>query len=176
MTDPYLGEVQILGFGYAPYNWSLANGQLIPIRQFTALYSLYGATFGGDGARTFGLPNLAARMGCGAGQSPGNSPRSLGMPFGSATIALNIDHMPAHTHGFADYQTEGAGKLSGVPTSGSAIGTTNTVNLFAPQTASTTMNDAAISSAGSGVPHGNQQPSLGLIYAVAMTGVFPAFS
>lgn len=176
MTEPYLGEVQILGFGYAPYNWSLANGQLIPIRQSSALYSLYGATFGGDGTQTFGLPNLAARMGCGAGQSPGNSQRSLGMPFGTAAIALTSDHMPAHTHGFSDYQPEAAGKLSGVPASGSAIGTTNTVNIFAPQTASTTMNGAAISTAGSGVPHGNQQPSLGLIYAVAMTGVFPAFN
>ena len=176
MTDPFLGEVQILAFGYAPYNWSLANGQLIPIRQSTALYSLYGANFGGDGVQTFGLPNLAARMGCGAGQSPGNSLRSLGMPFGTSAISLSSDHMPTHTHGFGDYQPEGAGKLSGVPASGSAIGTTNTVNLFAPQTASTPMHGAAISSAGSGVPHDNQQPSLGLIYAVAMAGVFPAFN
>ncbi len=178
MTEPFLGEVQILGFGFAPLNWSLANGQLMSIQQSTALYSLYGASFGGDGSRTFGLPNLAARMACGAGQSPGNSPRSLGQPFGAAGIALSGDNMPVHTHGFNDYQPEGAGKLSGVPATGSAVGTTNGVNLFGPQSASasTTMNGAAISLSGSGMTHENQQPSLGLIYAVAMTGVFPAFS
>lgn len=176
MTEPYLGEVQILGFGYAPINWSLAGGQVIMISQSTALYALYGSTFGGDGSRTFGLPNLAARMACGAGQSPGNTPRTMGEPFGATSIALNGDQMPTHNHGFNDYQPDGVGKLVGVPTTMSALGTTNTVNVFAPNTASTTMNDAAVSIAGSGALHANQQPYLGLIYAVAMIGVFPAFN
>ena len=176
MTEPYLGEVQILGFGFAPVNWAQATGQLIPLRQSTALYALYGTTFGGDGSNNFGLPNMAARTACGTGGSPGNSPRVIGETFGTTNVALTGVQMPMHTHGFSDYQPEGVGKLSGVPSATSGIGTTNGLNIFAPVGQATSLNPAAVSMSGNGIPHENRQPFLGLIYAVAMTGIFPAFN
>jgi microcystin-dependent protein len=175
MTEPYLGEVQILGCGYAPFNWSLANGQLVPVQQASSLYALYGATFGGNGSTVFGLPNLASRMGGGVGQSPGNSFRRLGQSFGVGGVSLSSAEMPAHGHSFKEYQPEGAGTQSSTPAAGSGIGSTNTVTLFGPATPPVPMNGLAVTSSGTGAAHENRQPFLGLVYAVAMSGVFPSF-
>ncbi len=176
MTEPFLGEVQIFGFNFAPVNWALAAGQVVPIRQYSGLYSLYGVTFGGDGVNTFSLPNLASRMACGAGQSPGNTRRTIGQSFGTSGVSLTAAEMPMHNHGFSDYQPEGAGKLAAVPTMTAAVGTTNGTNIFAPLGQVTTLNANAIGISGGGAPHENRQPFLGLAYAVALNGVFPAFN
>lgn len=176
MTEPFLGEVQIFGFNFAPVNWALAAGQVVPIRQYSGLYSLYGITFGGDGVNTFSLPNLASRMACGGGQSPGNTRRTIGQPFGSTGVSLTAAEMPMHNHVFADYQIGDASKQTGVPTMTSAVGSTNTSNIFAPLGQVTTLNGNAIGISGGGAPHENRQPFLGLAYAVALSGVFPAFN
>lgn len=178
MTEPFIGEVQILGFGFAPRGWALAAGQLIPLRQSVALYSLYGIQFGGDGTTTFGLPNLAARMACGAGQSPGNSNRTIGQIFGTSSVALTAAQMPPHTHAISDYQPGDTSQLSAGPTAGGAVGyaANQGFNAFAAPGAATTMDPNALGIAGNGDPHENRQPFLGLVYAVALVGAFPSFN
>lgn len=178
MSDPFLGEVQIFGFPFAPINWALANGALIPLRQSTALFALLGANFGGNGTTTFGLPNLASRQACGAGQSPGNSMRSMGQTFGTPSVSLQIGEMPMHNHILNAYATEDGSQLVDTPTVQTAIG--NSLDGLSPYGAadsgSTTMNLNAIGVSGTGAAHENCQPFLGLTYAIALEGVFPAFN
>ena len=164
MSEPFIGEVQIFGFPFAPYGWALAAGQLVPIRQQSALFSLYGIQFGGDGVNTFGLPNLASRQACGAGQSPGNSRRPMGQAFGAPTVS--------------EFEPSDPSVLTATPTPASAIGIVGNsgFNAFAAVGASgTMMNPNAIGLSGSGAPHENLQPYLGLTYAVALTGNYPYF-
>jgi len=177
MSDPFIGEVQILGFSFAPKFWATASGQMIPIRQNTALYALYGMTFGGDGQTNFALPNLASRQACGAGQSPGNSPRDMGQTFGAAEVALMQNQMPAHNHGLSAFSTFDSAELVAMPTPAAAIGNTSgEFRPFAPPGTTVAMNANAIGMSGNGSPHENRQPFLGLTYAVALVGVFPTFN
>lgn len=175
MTEPYIGEIQVFAFSFAPINWAFAAGQMMPLRQYTALFSLYGLNFGGDGANTFGLPNLAGRQGCGAGQGPGTQKRTIGEAFGSYSISLTSDAMPMHNHIFSDYVP--AGTQTAVPTPSSAIGyaANDGFAAFATPGATATLNSNAIGAAGNGAVHPNAQPYLGLNYSVALTGVFPQF-
>ncbi len=176
MTEPFVGEIQIFGFSFAPVNWAFAAGQTLPIRQYTALYSLYGINFGGNGTTTFQLPNLAARQGCGAGQGPATQRRTLGEPFGSFNVSLTSAEMPMHNHIFQDYQP--ADGLSTTPTAGAAIGYAVGGNFSAFATPGTTvpLDPNAIGAAGNGAPHPNSQPYLGVAYAVALVGNFPQFN
>ena len=178
MTQPFIGEVQILGFSFAPSGWALAAGQLVAIRQATSLYSLYGTQFGGDGTTTFALPNLASRLACGNGQSPGNSRRQIGQTFGSATVALTATETPMHNHVLSEYNADDISTLIAVPTAASAIGfvADASFSVYAPVgSGATTMNPSAIGISGNGSPHENCQPYLGLTYAVALTGNYPTF-
>ena len=179
MTEPFMGEVQIFGFSFAPRGWALAAGQLVPIRQASALYSLYGSAFGGDGVQTFGLPNLASRMVCGAGQSPGNSRRGIGDCFGTSAVGLNASEMPMHNHIINDYIPGDATTLVSVPTAAAAMGyaAKGAFNTFAAATGQlTAMNSNAIGLAGNGSPHENRQPFLGRTYAGALAGAYPLFN
>ena len=177
MADPFVGEVQIFGFGFAPRNWALAAGQLIPIRQSTALYALYGTTFGGDGTTTFGLPDLAARGACGAGQSPGNTRRNLGDAFGSVTVALTQAELPPHTHTLSAYSTAESSQLSAVPAAGAAIGNVADAafNAYAAQSNLVAMDLNSVGVSGAGAAHENRQPFLALNFAVALVGNYPSF-
>lgn len=176
MTEPFLGEIQVFGFYFAPLNWAFAAGQTIPLRQYTALFSLYGINFGGDGVNTFGLPNLAARQACNAGKGPGTQPRTLGEAFGSFDVSLTSDAMPFHNHIFSDYVP--AVDQTAVPTASSAIGyaANDGFAAFATPGATVTLDPNAIGTTGNGAGHSNSQPFLGLNYSVALTGVFPQFS
>lgn len=177
MTEPFLGEIQIFGFSFAPRNWAMAAGQLLAIRQNTALFSLFGTQFGGDGTNTFALPNLAARFACGAGQSPGNSYRSIGDTFGATNVALDLTTMPMHNHIYNDYQPSDPSQLAAVPTAASGVGIAGQ-NIFSPFASvgqAVMLDPNAIGVAGSGSPHENRQPFVGLTYAVALVGVYPTF-
>jgi microcystin-dependent protein len=175
MTEPFVGEIQVFGFSFAPLNWAFAAGQTLPIRQSTTLFSLYGTTFGGNGTVTFQLPNFAGRQACGAGQGPGITQRDIGEPFGNYAVSLSSAETPMHNHIFSDYQpTEG---LAATPDANSAIAYSagGTFNAFAAPGTTVSLNPNAIGVSGNGAPHQNSQPCLGLSYCVALAGVFPQF-
>ena len=176
MTTPYLGEIQILGFNFAPYQWAVCAGQLMPISQNTALFSLLGTTFGGDGRSTFGLPNYGGNAACGSGRGPGLAPRTVGESFGSETVSLLQSEMPSHNHNLNLHGQKDQDLRHGVPATGDALLLPGNVKAtpFAAQT-SPTVNFAPtmIGITGQGIPHENRQPLLALNFCIALAGVFP---
>jgi len=169
MSDPFVAEIRMFGFNFAPRGWASCDGQVLPISQNTALFSLLGTTYGGDGRSTFALPDLQARLPLGTGQGPGLSDRQLGESGGSASVSLLAQEMPAHTHG-----------LSGTP---SPTGTSPAGALLAPTAtgaaayrtpgATTAMAGGSVGPAGGGQPHENRPPMLSVMFCIAMQGVFP---
>jgi len=167
MSEPFYGEMRIVGFNFAPRGWAFCNGQTLSITQNTALFSLLGTTYGGNGQTTFNLPNLqgATPVHFGGGLN-------LGQVGGEASHTLITSEIPAHTH-------------AANGNSGAANATTPVGNVWAPVPASAsinayntasngTMNAAAIGSAGGSQPHNNLQPYLVLNIIIALTGIFPS--
>ncbi|WP_448663968.1 phage tail protein [Sphingomonas sp. CJ20] len=177
MTDPYIGEIQLFGFSFAPYQWSFANGALVPIQQNTALFALLGTTFGGNGQSNFQLPNLASRFACGIGQSPGKTYRDLGETFGEEYVYLTQPMMPAHSHAFNAYLPGDIADLTQTPgaTTGAGGGFTGSAFMYSSDPASVAMSLSALTIAGASQPHPNVQPYLGINYSIALYGNYPAF-
>lgn len=179
-SEPFVGEIGLVGFNFAPKGWATCNGQLLPISQNTALFSLLGTTYGGDGRVTFGLPNLQGSTPIGFGQGPGLTHRDRGEVAGTPSIILLQAEMPAHTHAL------GAGLKTGAPpTTANAVASlpataTGTDFLYA-DTASLTgaMEPLAVnldkqtSILGGGQPHNNLQPYLTVLFVIALIGIFP---
>lgn len=179
MTEPFIGEIQVFGFNFNPKNWAFCNGALIPIQQNTALFSLLGTNYGGDGRTTFQLPNFASRAGCEQGQGPGLTPRAIGETFGDFTVALTPAQIPSHSHGFNLYAQADPAKRAASPTPGAALSTltaSTTTPFYPPGVADTSFAPAMVGpSAGGNVPHANQQPYLALNFCIALQGNFPSF-
>jgi microcystin-dependent protein len=176
MSNPFLAEIRIFTGNFAPKGWALCDGQLMPISQNTALFSLLGTTYGGNGTSNFALPNLQGCAPMQAGQGPGLSLRDLGETAGEQTVTLLQTEMPAHSH-----TAQGSsGSDQGSPAGNAwASGTKFTgVNVYAPSNPQTNvqMNPFAISIAGGNLPHNNMPPFLGLTFIIALQGVFPARS
>ncbi len=175
MSNPFLAEIRIFTGNFAPKGWALCDGQLMPISQNTALFSLLGTTYGGDGKATFALPNLQGCAPMQAGQGPGLSLRDLGETAGEQTVTLLQTDMPAHSHSAI------AGGSGGSPLPGTNLwgtggkGRPSAYSASAPQT-NVQMNPFATSIAGGNLPHNNLQPFLGLTFIIALQGVFPARS
>jgi microcystin-dependent protein len=171
MSEPFIGEIRMFSGNFAPRGWALCNGQLLAIAQNTALFSILGTTYGGDGRTTFALPDLRGRAPLNWGQGPGLSPRSIGEQGGSETVTLISSQMPAHTH------TANASTLNGdVETpSGTTWGadTSATVLLYNSNPPNTTMNPASIGIAGGNQPHQNMQPFLCVSLIIALEGIYP---
>lgn len=180
MTTPYIGEIQLFGFNFNPRGWAFCNGATLPISQNTALFSLLGTNYGGNGQTTFQLPNFAGRAGCEQGQGPGLSWRTLAQPFGTGTVTLNQSQIPAHNHGVNAYSQSAAGSGTGTPVSNgglSFLGTSTTSRTFASGPANTQLAaDMVAPSQGGGLPHENRQPYLGVNFCIALQGVFPSFA
>lgn len=174
MAEPFIGEIMLAGFNFAPQNYATANGALLPIRQYTALFSLIGTSFGGNGQVTFGLPDLAARVPCGVGQGPGRTPRSVGDEFGSAQVQLTMDEMPTHTHALSGYYGRSITQQA-VPTSTSALSLAKQTNVYNNGAVNAAMAPLSITPSGTGAPHENRQPYLGINYCIALNGLFPSF-
>jgi microcystin-dependent protein len=176
MATPFLGQIQIVGFNFAPTGWATCDGQLLPINQNTALFSILGTTYGGDGRVTFGLPNLRDRTPLGAGGGPGLSFYVLGQVDGSENVTLVAGQMPAHTHGLVgDAGVSG----SGTPTGAEVFGVTKgakpgAVNVYGPAANTAAMDPIALSTVGGSQPHNNRQPYLGVLFIIAMQGIFPS--
>ncbi len=169
MADPFVSEIRIFGFNFAPKGWAFCQGQLLPITQNTALFALLGTNYGGDGKSTFGLPNLQAAAPMFWGQGPGLTDYNIGETGGSQNVTLHQSEIQAHNHQMlvsADQATErqpqGQNFSQGVG-----------VNFYDVQNANTQMNPAALSVAGGSLPHNNMQPYLVLNFCIAMQGVFP---
>lgn len=170
MADPFVAEIRIVGFNFAPRGWATCDGQVIPIAQNTALFSLLGTTYGGDGRTTFALPNLMGRAPMHHDQGPGLTARFLGEQAGSATVTLLSSEMPAHTHEPANLgpAVHISTATTGTPTASVALAQTTT-NAYGAPSNLVAMNDAA----GGSQPHENCQPHLGLLFVIALQGVFP---
>lgn len=176
MTTPFLGEIQVFGFNFAPYGWALCNGATLNIQQYTALFSLIGTTYGGDGVRTFQLPNFSARAACNQGTGPGLTPRPIGEDFGDNGVALNTGSMPSHTHGLVVFSQPDQTKRSATPAANAGITSPENVGPFIGNVApSTSFAPNIIGPTGGGTPHENRQPYLALNFCIALQGAFPSF-
>lgn len=167
MSEPFLGEIRIFPYNFAPRGWAFCQGQILSIAQNTALFSLLGTTYGGNGQTTFALPDLRGRMPLGSGQGPGLSPYDLGQVSGTETVTLTTGQMPSHNH-LASSTQAGAGSTrpsGNVPSGGGA---------YAGASDGTRMNPAFIQNTGGSQPHENRQPCLVLNYCIALQGIFPS--
>jgi microcystin-dependent protein len=170
MSDAYLGEIRMFAGNYAPQGWAFCNGQVLPISQNTALFSLLGTTYGGNGTSNFALPNLQARFPLHAGQGPGLTPYSLGESTGDATVTLQTGQMPAHAHPLMST----ASPTTGMPDNAVTLAPTATGQpIYHAATNTKPMAPAALAPGGGGGPHENRQAYLALNFIIAMQGIFP---
>lgn len=175
--EPFLGEVKIFGFNYAPRGWGFCDGGLVQISQFTALFSILGTTYGGDGRVSFALPNLQGRAPMHPGSGPDLTPRILGERGGTDSVSLKEANLPAHNHAIYA-STEKAtqkdpsasavlAKQAGRKGGGAKVYSTDTSSL-------TAMGGDSLSKTGGGQPHTNMQPYLSLNFCIALQGLYPA--
>jgi microcystin-dependent protein len=169
MADPFVAEIRIFPFYFAPKGWAWCDGQLLPLSQNTALFSLLGTTYGGDGKSNFALPDLRGRSPMHHGQGPGLSLRDLGEQGGQATVTLLPSEIPLHTHGLRAASAAGD---SGTPGPTVALAPAPAA-VYGPPSDLLAMGEGAIGAAGGGQPHENRQPFLTLYFAIALQGVFP---
>jgi microcystin-dependent protein len=174
MADPFVAEIRIFPFNFPPKGWAFCNGQILPLSQNTALFSLLGTTYGGDGKSNFGLPNLQGRspMHTGNGAGPGLSPHSLGEESGSETVSLIIGEIASHPHALLGNAV--AGDTNG-PSSGVSLARSSNATAYQTTTNSNVvqLSPAAITPVGGNKPHNNLQPYLTLEFNIALQGVFP---
>lgn len=173
MADQFVAEIRIFPFNFAPKGWAMCDGQLLPISQNTALFSLLGTMYGGDGKSTFALPDLQGMSPLHAGQGPGLSLYDIGQTGGSQTVTLLISEMPSHTHTVAG--KTGAGNTAdpsnmvwanpaGRPVPNSFVNGNSGLVAMSP---------SALSVAGGSQPHNNMMPYLGLNFCIALQGIYP---
>lgn len=173
MADPFVAEVRIFPFNFAPKGWAWCNGQLLPLSQNTALFSLIGTFYGGDGKSTFALPNMQGNAPMHPGQGPGLSLHDLGETGGSETVTLLVSEIPAHSHQMKATVENGT---QGTLAPNITLATSIAGSLYQSNTSSNlvTMNSQAISPAGGDQPHNNMMPYLTLYFNIALQGVFPS--
>jgi microcystin-dependent protein len=179
MSQPFLGEIRMFAGNYAPRGWQLCNGQLLPLNQYTALFSLLGTTFGGNGINNFQLPDLRGRIPVGEGQGIGLTARTMGEFAGNENVTITTQTMAQHNHQFF------------VTSAGATLNTTNATSLpaaeIAPATGSFyavpagsppltlgTLNPASLAANGGSTPHTNLMPALCLSFIIAMSGLYPS--
>ena len=180
MTQPYVGEIRMFGGNFAPRNWMLCTGQLLAISQYSALFSLIGTTYGGNGTTNFALPNLQSRVTVGQGTGAGLTPRTIGEVGGTETVTVSTAQMPAHTHGLiasqtvatSGGQTPGSSYVLGTPSGNGHFYTLDDGTQPPPTPGNLTSNSCSM--AGNGLPHENLMPLLRVNYLIAMVGVFPS--
>jgi microcystin-dependent protein len=181
MADPFVAEIRVFAFNFAPRGWAMCNGQLMAISQNTALFSLLGTTYGGDGRTTFALPNLMGSIPLHVGRNqpgPGLSVYDLGQQAGTTTVTLLQTEMPMHTHPPVVSSSNATGTTSatsqmGRPFKGS-LQASSTGLFYSSAPPQTQMSPQAITLQGGSQPHNNVMPTLTLIYCIALQGVFPA--
>ncbi|MGX9461412.1 phage tail protein [Shewanella sp. A14] len=202
MSEPFIGEIRMAGFSYAPRGWAFCKGQLLPIAQNTALFSLLGTTYGGNGTTTFGLPDLCGRSPVGAGHGPGLSPIAQGEVLGREYETIHSTQMPVHTHSVTTTAAAtSTGELQVAATGSNASATpsatnnvlgasvaggppsaaiwsdqlTDPVTLANPETINTTVDvNVTVQPTGGSQPLPIRDPSLGINFIIATEGIYPA--
>jgi len=169
MSEPFLGMIIIVPYNFAPRGWAFCNGQILPIAQNTALFSLLGTTFGGNGQTTFALPDLRGRVPNSSGQGPGLSSYDLGQVGGTESETLTINQMPAHNHQLGCF---GDDANAAVPTNNVLANAPN--NMYATVAPNALMNPQSITNTGGSQPFSTLQPYLTLNFCIALEGIFPS--
>jgi microcystin-dependent protein len=174
MSEPYLGQITLGGWNFAPRGWAFCHGQLLPINQYTAVFSLLGTTFGGDGRTSFGLPDTRGRCVVGGGTGGGLTPRPIGQRGGTETTTLNVTNMPSHSHRVN--ATNAIGNLTGPGTDFLAKAAPDGQKIYHNGPATQQMDPGMIESVGGNASFNNMQPYLVMNYVIALQGIFPSRS
>lgn len=174
--ESYIGSISMFAGDFAPKGWALCKGQLLPVAQYQALFSILGTIYGGDGRTTFALPNLCGRVPLGPGNGPGLTPRTIGESSGAETVTLLPTQIPPHSHLIqATTNAASTNNPNGnflATTTDSSGGTT--IDSYANAGANTTLNPQSISVVGGGQPHENMQPYLAINFIICLEGVYPS--
>lgn len=180
MSDPFLGQIMVVGFNYAPAGWLPCDGRLLQIQQYTALYSLLGTQFGGNGTTNFALPNLMSRTIVGAGQGSGLSNYPIGTQTGTESVTLTVSQMPTHNHFINADATPGSATTPAANNFAEVNTGTARQPIVAPSFSSgalanpATLAPSTIGPQGGGQGHSNIQPSLAMLYIIAVEGIYPS--
>ena len=173
MADPFVAEIRIFPFNFPPKGWAFCNGQLLPLSQNTALFSLLGTTYGGNGKSNFALPDLQGRAPMHPGQGPGLSLHDLGETGGSETVTLLESEIPAHSHTLRVSSSGADEEGLKTPLNNITGKEVNTLPVYAPPNPPTPMAPQGLTPAGSSFPHNNMMPYLTFNFCIALQGVFP---
>lgn len=172
MSEPFLAEVRMVGFNFAPIGWAFCDGQILPINQNQSLYSLLGTTYGGDGRISFALPDLRGRTPIHVGRSDGGADHGLGQKSGEETHTLSVNEMPQHDHPLHGIDEPASGRTDQpagtfLSKAASDLYSTEASNLLS-------LGSGTIANAGGGQAHENMQPFLAVNFCIALTGLFPS--
>jgi len=168
MSQPYVGEIRMVGFNFAPQGWAFCNGQTMAISDNEVLFNLIGTTYGGDGVNTFNLPNLQGRIPFHQGTNAGNT-MVIGQIAGSENVTLITNQLPAHTHTLAANSTAGT-----QPSPAGGYWAQSTLDQFSTETPAHTMDPSSILPVGGSQPHDNMPPFQVLNFVISLFGVFPS--
>jgi microcystin-dependent protein len=168
--DPFVAEIRIFPFNFAPKGWAFCDGQILPLSQNTALFSLLGTTYGGDGKSNFALPNMQGNAPMHPGQGPGLSLHDLGETGGSETVSLLESEIPSHSHALSASNSDGTDQA---PAGEQLAGGVGGIALYGTPGALTALSGNALAPAGGDQPHNNMQPYLTLNFCIALQGVYP---
>jgi microcystin-dependent protein len=167
--DPFVAEIRIFPFNFAPKGWAFCDGQILPLSQNTALFSLLGTTYGGDGKSNFALPDMQGNAPMHPGQGPGLSLHDLGETGGSDTVTLLESEIPSHTHSMRASKSAGTDTNPQVNNLAQGVG----IGQYGPAASFVNLADTALTPAGGDQPHNNMQPYLTLNFCIALQGVYP---
>src|SRR3954470_7623225 len=173
MADPFVAEIRIFPFNFAPKGWAWCDGQLLPLSQNTALFSLLGTTYGGDGKSNFALPDMQGSAPMHPEQGPGLSLHDLGETGGSETVSLLESEIPSHSHAMIASQGDGTERTPSAGGTGQLLATGIGVSQYQTPGAQTNLNDSVVAPVGGDQPHNNMQPYLTFYFGIALQGVYP---
>lgn len=177
MSEPFIGEIRMFGFNFPPRGWAYCAGQTLSIASNTALFSILGTTYGGNGTTIFGLPNLQGSAPIGFGSGPGLSPQQLGQVQGSNSVTLTSNQIPSHTHTLSAgvLSTPNSAQNVATPASNAMFGLSGPNNTYIdPVTPNTNFHSSAVSTVGTSTPHENRQPFQAVNFCIALQGLFPS--